>query len=113
MSIRISEGGRLVASLAGLGGAAMIGSAALTWSTVHLFTPDPLDDDFIELNGADRRAMLMLGLLVIAGVACFIALGSRRMRMTAGALVALAAAAGAMVALLADPLRSRVPAPAC
>ena len=62
-----------------------------------------LDEDFIKLNGADRRAMLILGLLVIAGAACFIALGSRRMRMTAGALVVLAAAAGAMVKLLADP----------
>ena len=73
MSIRISEGGRLFGVMAGLGGAAMIGSAALTW--------------------------IVLGLFVIAGAACFIALGSRRMRMTAGALVVLAAVAGLVIAL--------------
>jgi hypothetical protein len=73
MSIRISKGGRLFGIMAGLGGAAMIGSAALTW--------------------------IVLGLLVIAGAACFIALGSRRMRMMAGALVVLAAVAGLVIAL--------------
>ena len=50
----------------------------------------------------DRLAMLVLGLFVIAGADCFIALRSRRMRMTAGALVVLAAAAGLVIALLAD-----------
>jgi hypothetical protein len=76
VSIRISEGGRLFGFMAGLGGAAMIGSAALTW--------------------------IVLGLFVVTGAVCFIGLGSRRMRMTAGALVVLAAAAGVVIAL-ADP----------
>jgi hypothetical protein len=76
MSIRISEGGRLFGIMAGLGGAVMIGSAALTW--------------------------IVLGLFVIAGAVGFIALGSRRMRMTAGALVLIAAAAGLVIALV-DP----------
>jgi hypothetical protein len=76
MSIRISEGGRLFGIMAGLGGVAMIVGAALTW--------------------------IVLGLLVIAGAVCFIALGSRRMRMTAGALVVIAAAAGVVIAS-ADP----------
>ena len=79
MSIRISQGGRLFGIMAGLGGAAMIRGASLTW------------------------AILVLGLFVLAGAACFIALESRRERMTAGALVVLAAAAGFMIALLADP----------
>jgi hypothetical protein len=48
--------------------------------------------------------MLVLGLFVIAGAACFIGLGSRRMRMTAGALLVLAAAAGLVFALFADSL---------
>lgn len=73
MSIRISKGGSLFGIMAGVGGAAMIGSAALTW--------------------------IVLGFFVIAGAACFIALGSRRMRMTASALVVLAAAAGLVIAL--------------
>jgi hypothetical protein len=77
VSIRISQGGRLFGIMAALGGAATIGSAGLPWT--------------------------MLGLFVIAGAACFITLGSRRMRMTAGALVVLAAAAGVAIALLADP----------
>ena len=76
MSIRITQGGRLFGVMAGLGGAAMIGSAAVIW--------------------------IVLGLFVIAGAACFIALGSRRTRMTAGALLVIAGAAGLVIAL-ADP----------
>jgi hypothetical protein len=102
MSIRISEGGRLFAIVAGLGGAAMVGSAALTWSEALLATPDFLVNDIRKLNVADRRAMLLLGLFVIAAAACFIALGSRRMRMTAGALLVLAAGAGLIITLLAE-----------
>jgi len=78
MSIRISEGGRLFGIMAGLGGAVMIGSAGPSWT------------------------ILVLGLFVIAGAACFIALGSRRMRMTAGALVVVAAVAGLVIAVRAD-----------
>jgi hypothetical protein len=77
MSIRISKGGRLFGIVAALGGAVMIGGAALTWTKavrVTYFVPYEIS----ELNGAERIATLVLGLLVIAGAACFIALGSRR-----------------------------------
>jgi hypothetical protein len=53
----------------------------------------------------DRQRSLtwiVLGLFVIAGAVGFIALGSRRMRMTAGALVLIAAGAGLVIALV-DP----------
>lgn len=102
MGIRISQGGRLFGIMAGLGGAAMIGSAGSAWTVATRVTPDYLNYDISELRGADKLAMLVLGLFVIAGAACFIALGSRRMRMTAGALVVLAAASGLVIALLAD-----------
>ena len=101
MSIRVSKGGRLFGIAAGLGGGAMIGSAG-SWAKAVFVSSDNLRYDVRELNGADRVAMLVLRLFVIAGAACFIALGSRRMRMTAGALMVLAAAAGLVIALLAD-----------
>jgi hypothetical protein len=102
MSIRISKGGRLFGIVAALGGAVMIGGAALSWTKairVTYFLPYEVS----ELNGADRIAMLVLGLSVILGAACFIALGSRRVRITAGGVVVLAAAAGLVIAMLADP----------
>jgi hypothetical protein len=102
MSIRISQGGRLFGIMAGLGGAVMSGSAGSPWTVAVFVSSDYLRSDVRELNGADRLAMLVLGLFVVAGAACFIALGSRRMRMTAGTVVVLAAAAGLVIALLAD-----------
>ena len=88
MSIRISEGGRLFGIMAGLGGAAMIfGSTRLSWT-----------EQLTEMNRAESLAVLVLGLFVIAGAVCFLALGSRPTRMTAGALVVLAGAAGLVIA---------------
>lgn len=46
--------------------------------------------------------MLLLGLVVVAGAAGLIALGSRRLRTAAGAVAVLAASA-ALVGLIADP----------
>jgi hypothetical protein len=102
MSIRISEGGRLFAIVAGLGGAVMIGSAGLSWREVVFVSSGSSRLEIGESNRADGPAMLVLGLFVIAGAACFIALRSRWKRMTAGALVVLAAAVGLVIAL-ADP----------
>jgi len=102
MSIRISKGGRLFGIVAALGGAVMIGGAALTWTKAVRITYF-LPYEISELNGAERIATLVLGLSVIAGAACFIALGSRRVRITAGGVVVLAAAAGLVIAMLADP----------
>ena len=103
MSTRISEGGRLFGIMAGLGGAAMIGGASLSWREAIYATPDNLRYEITELRAPERRAILVLGLFVIAGAACFIALRSRRIRMTAGALVVLVAAAGLIIALRDDP----------
>jgi hypothetical protein len=102
MSIRISMSGRLFGIVAALGGAVMIDGAALTWTKavrVTYFLPY----EITELNGAERIGMLVLGLLVIAGAACFVAVGSRRVRITAGGVVVLAAASGLAIAMLADP----------
>jgi hypothetical protein len=108
MNIRISEGGRLFGILARLGGMAMIGSAGLPWKKAILFPPD--DPDYLAYDidislpgGAHARAMLVPGLFVIAGAACFTALGSRWMRRTAGGLVMLAGAIGLVMVFLADP----------
>lgn len=103
MSIRISDGGRLFEIMAGLGGATMLGSAGLPWAEAVFVSSGQGSYNVNGLNGGDRLALLVLGLFVIAGAACFIALGSRRMRMMAGALVVLAAAAGLVIALLAEP----------
>jgi hypothetical protein len=100
MSIRMSKGGRLFGIMAGLGGAAMSGGARLSWAYLSHGYPSYA----IELRDADRRAMLVLGLLVITGAACFITLGSRRMRMAAGALVLLASGAGLVIAFTDTPL---------
>jgi hypothetical protein len=102
MSIRISEGGRLFGIVAGLGGAVMIGAAALTWTKVVRVTHFTPFDEISELNRADRIAMLVLGLLVIASAACFIALRSRRARMTAGGREDHHAA-GLIIGLVIDP----------
>jgi hypothetical protein len=67
MSIRISEGGRLFGIMAGLGGAAMSGSAGRSWAKAVFVSSDYLRYDVRELNGADRLAMLVLGIFVIAG----------------------------------------------
>ena len=104
MSIRISEGGRLFGIVATLGGAVMICGAALTWTKAVLITHDYSRYDVSEPHGADRTAILVLGLSVVAGAARFIVLASRRMRMTAGAFLVFAAAAGLAFALLADSL---------
>ena len=104
VSIRISEGGRLFGIMAGLGGAAMILSAGLSWTEVVFGWSNDVRLEFNKHNDADRLAILVLGLLVVAGATCFIALGSRRIRMTAGALVVLAAAAGAVIALADDSI---------
>jgi hypothetical protein len=101
MSIRISEGGRLFAILAGLGGAAMIVSAGLAWTRVVLVTR--YYTDVSRLRGTESLAMFVLGLFVVAGVVCFVVLGSRRLWMTAGALVVLAAAAGIVIAFRSEP----------
>jgi hypothetical protein len=106
MSIRISEGGRLFGILAGLGGAAMIGSAGLPWALVDVRGGIPVHDYIVPrgIASADGRAMLVLGLSVMAGAACFTALGSNRLRIGASALVALAAAAGLVIAFRANPV---------
>jgi hypothetical protein len=46
MSIRISKGGRLFGIAAGLGGAAMIGSAELSWANGEFVSSDYLRVDF-------------------------------------------------------------------
>ena len=103
MSIQISENGRLFGILAGLGGAAMIGSAALPWKQAVLITAAYEGYDVSLPGGARGRAMLMLGLAVIAGAATFIGADSIRLRMRAGVVVVLAGAAGLIVAFSADP----------
>jgi hypothetical protein len=105
MSIGISEGGRLFGILAGLGGAAMSGGAGLPWALVEVRGGIPVHEYRVAwgIASADGRAVLVLGLLVMAGTACFTALGSKRLRIGAGALVVLAAAAGLVIAFPADP----------
>jgi hypothetical protein len=105
MSIRISDGGRLFGILAGLGGAAMVGGAGLPWALVHVGFGIPVHEYRVPwgIASADGRAVLVLGLLVMAGAACFTALGSTRLRIGAGALVVLAAAAGLLITFPADP----------
>jgi hypothetical protein len=106
MSIRISEGGRLFGILAGLGGAAMIGSAALPWALVHVRFGIPVHEYGVPrgIASADGRAMLVLGLFVMVGTVCFTALRSKWVRIGAGAMVVLAAAAGLVIAFGANPV---------
>lgn len=74
MGIRISQGGRLFGIVAGLGGVAMIGSAALTWPAALAITrPERRINELIRVDGL---TMLLLGLVVVAGAAGLIALGS-------------------------------------
>ena len=80
----------------------MIGSAGIVWKEAVFRSSDYLRYDVRQLGDADRRAMLVLGPLVIVGAACFIALGSKRLRMTAGGLVVIAASAGLVIALGGD-----------
>jgi hypothetical protein len=105
MSIQIYEGGRLFGILAGLGGVAMVGGAWLPWALVDVGWGVPVHEYGVPrgIASADGRAVFVLGLFVIAGTACFTALGSKRLRIGAGALVVLAAAAGLMIAFPADP----------
>jgi hypothetical protein len=105
MSIRMSEGGRVFGILAGLGGAAMVGGAGLPWALVDVRGGIPVREYSVPwgIASADGRAVLVLGLFVMAGAACFTALGSKRLRIGAGALVMLAAAAGLLIAFPADP----------
>jgi hypothetical protein len=105
MSIRISEGGRLFGILAGLGGAAMVGGAGLPWAIVDVGFGTPVHEYRVPwgIASADGRAVLLLGLIVMAGAACFTALGSRRLRIGAGALVVLTAAGGLLIAFPANP----------
>ena len=101
----MSEGGRIFGILAGLGGAAMVGGAGLPWAVVDVRGGIPVHEYSVPwgIASADGRAVLVLGLFVMAGAACFTALGSKRLRIGAGALVVLAAAAGLMIAFPADP----------
>ena len=103
MSIRISERGRLFAIMAGVGGAAMIGSASLPWKQAVLITPAYDGYDISLPGGARGLAVLVLGLAVIAGAATFIGVESRRVRKRAGIVVAFAGAASLIVAFSADP----------
>ena len=80
----------------------MMSGAALTWWKAVRVMGVRSYDEISELSGADRVAMLVLGLLVIAGAACFITLGSRRVRITAGGVVVLAAAASLVIAMPSD-----------
>jgi hypothetical protein len=106
MSIRISEGGRLFDIMAGVGGAAMIGSTGLVWKEGFFLKPNYNGYFVVLRGGALGRAMLVLGLIVIAGATTFIGLGSRRIRMTAGVVVVLAGAAGLIILMLSgDPRR--------
>jgi hypothetical protein len=68
MGIRISEGGRLFGILAGLGGAAMIGSAGLPWALVDVRGGIPIHGYSVPrgIASADGRGMLVLGLFVMA-----------------------------------------------
>ena len=102
MSIRLSQGGRIFGIIAGLGGAAMIGSAFITW-TKAVFVMHDLSREISEQRGAERLAILVLGLLVVVGAAGFITVGSRRLRTAAGALVVLWAIVGLAIALLSVP----------
>jgi hypothetical protein len=106
MSIQISEGGRLFGILAGLGGAAMVGGAGLPWALVDVKGGIPVHEYGVPrgIGSADGRAVLVLGIFVMAGTACFTALGSKRLRIGTGALVVLAAASGLVIAFRANPV---------
>jgi hypothetical protein len=83
----------------------MVGGAGLPWALVDVRGGIP-DHEYSVPRGiatADGRAVLVLGIFVMAGTACFMALGSKRLRIGAGALVVLAAAAGLVIAFPADP----------
>jgi len=105
MSIQISEGGRIFGILAGLGGAAMVGGTGLPWALVHVGFGVPIHEYSVPrgIASPDGRVVLVLGLLVMAGAGCFTVLGSKRLRIGAGGLVVLAAAAGLLIAFPADP----------
>ena len=83
----------------------MVGGAGLPWALVEVGFGMPVHEYSVPrgIASADGRAVLVLGLLVMAGAACFTALGSKRLRIGAGALVVLAAAAGLLSAFPADP----------
>lgn len=83
----------------------MVGGAGLPWALVDVRGGIPVHEYSVPwgIASADGRAVLVLGLLVMAGAACFTALGSRRLRIGTGALVVLAAAAGLLIAFPADP----------
>lgn len=83
----------------------MVGGAGLPWALVKVGFGIPVHEYSVPrgIASADGRVVLVLGLLVMAGAACFTALGSKRLRIGAGALVVLAAAAGLLIAFPADP----------
>ena len=83
----------------------MVGGAGLPWALVDVRGGIPVHEYSVPwgIASADGRAVLVLGLFVMTGAACFTALESRRLRIGAGALVVLAAAAGLLIAFPADP----------
>lgn len=83
----------------------MVGGTGLPWALVHVGFGIPIREYSVPrgIASPDGRVVLVLGLLVMAGAACFTVLGSKRMRIGAGALVVLAAAAGLLIAFPADP----------
>jgi hypothetical protein len=101
VTTRVAQGGRLFGIVAWLGGVAMIGSADRGWPNALVVTSG-LRGRINELISVGAQTMLVLGFVVVVGEAGFIALGPRRLRIAAGLLAVLAAAA-ALVGLVADP----------
>jgi hypothetical protein len=101
VTTRVAQGGRLFGIVAWLGGVAMIGSADRGWPNALVVTSG-LRGQINELISVDAQTMLVLGFVVVVGEAGFIALRPRRLRIAAGLLAVLAAAA-ALVGLVADP----------
>jgi hypothetical protein len=83
----------------------MVGGAGLPWALVDVRGGIPVHEYSVPrgIASADGRAVLVLGIFVMAGTACFTALGSKRLRIGPGTLVVLAAAAGLVIAFPADP----------
>jgi hypothetical protein len=100
VTTRVAQGGRLFGIVAWLGGVAMIGSADRGWPNALVVTSG-LRGRINELISVGAQTTLVLGFVVVVGEAGFIALGPRRLRIAAGLLAVLAAAA-TLVGLVAD-----------
>jgi hypothetical protein len=105
MSIRISEGGRLFGILAGLGGAAMVGGAGLPSALVEVGFGIPVREYSVPrgIASADGRAVLVLGLLVMAGASLLHSTGIETAEDRGRCPGRARPAAGLLIAFPADP----------